>query len=333
MERVLCHHPLASVLALLSLIAAAILPMGSVASAATACPSGGEGNNCFLVISAPDSVAIGPSFTVQVGLWVFGEPNHPIRRSDSCSRVAVSLDLWYDNGDGSVIIGSFSANARRGTARFSVSVPLGSQSGKHYFWHAYVNSDGACGFNDADYPVDTDFTAVFLAPGQPIAPCPDTGVCVQTTNNDQGGGSAATLSADTGSFPSAFFEQYDGNGCGAPTDPIYGVLNFSYVGTSEKLIVFALAPYLITQGIGHYGVCWESPNPFTVAGGGAAVFNSTTNLYVGYLPKCGDDGEEEDEDEGVSQPCVLFKKSTEDNGGFFGVLAPSSDPKGYVGTP
>ncbi len=222
MKRILRHHPLASLLAFLSLIAVAVPPMGSVANAATACAPG-DGNNCFLVISAPDSVAIGPTFTVQVGLWVYGEPNTPIRRNDSCARTAVSLELWYDTGEGSVRIGSYSANARAGTATFSVSVPLGSEPGQYYFWYAYVDPESPCGFDDAYYPVDIDFTAVYLAPGQPIYPCPDTGVCVQTTNNDQGGGSAATLFADNGIVPNRLLRARRKRMCGAPTDPIYGV--------------------------------------------------------------------------------------------------------------
>src|SRR5439155_23916553 len=136
---------------------------------------------------------------------------------------------------------------------------------------------------------------------------------IQTTNNDQGGGSAATLFASDGTFPSAFFEAYDGNGCGAPTDPTFGVLDFSFSGSSDKTIVLALSPYLVNKGIGQFNICWESTNQFKVAGGGDAVDNGH-GYFVGYLPNCSPH---------AGAPCVLFKTSGQQNAGFFGILAPA----------
>lgn len=337
MQTILRHHGVATLLALLSLLAAPILPLGSVASAATAvttaCPSGGTFNNCFLAITAPDSVALGQTFPVSVALMVYGgdSPATPIPRRDFCARSSITLQLYSSTSDGPIAV--YSATATAGVASFSANIPVPTDVSPgqtfSYYWYAFGPSEGPCSFDVAYYPNDNDFIGVVLSPTQPIAPCPANVVCFQTTNNGQGGRTAATLYADNGSF-SAAFEEYDSLGCGSPVDPHAAVLNFSYFGTSGKTIVFALDPSLINRGIAKYQVCWESTNPFRVLGGGPAAGPNAKQMFVGYLPKCSDDAKEDDQ---VSQPCLLFRKSTKRNGALFGVLAPPDDPKGYVGSP
>jgi hypothetical protein len=326
MQRVPRHRLLLALSAFLSLAALAILPFGGVASAApksTICQNG-EGLNCFLEISAPDSVAVGQPFTVKVTLWEYGvgdNPDIPLPKSDFCaSKTGVSLDLSQGEGP----ITTYFSKASAGVATFSVSVPNDG------FWslHARVlHPEGSpnCGYFDDDF---ADFTAVTVQADQPIAPCPDNNPsCVQVTNAGAGGGSAATLFANDGSgtFDPAQFEPFvDGTGCAAPpTDPISGVLNFQFIGGSldtEKTIVMTLNPSLVNKGIGQFNICWESSNPFKVAGGGDAVFNTATLLFVGYLPNCSPQ---------AGAPCVLYRTSTQHNGAFFGILAPPGDPKAY----
>jgi hypothetical protein len=224
----------------------------------------------------------------------------------------VSLDV-FDDGDYSA---TYSAKASGGVATFSISVPADESPGSHFYsMDASVDSEtSGCNF-DGD---SRDFTALTVPAGQPIAPCPDDVTCVQVTN---GGNSAATLFADNGSFDPAAFESYDGNACGTPADAINGVLNFGYSGGSPKTIVFALGPSIVTKGIGLYKVCWQSPTPFTVLGGGTTAVQNGNGYFFGDLPACKNNS---------TGPCVLFKTSTQYNGAFIGVLAPANDPKGFA---
>jgi hypothetical protein len=323
MQRIPRHRLLAVLSAFLSLVALAILPFGGVASAApksTICQNG-EGLNCFLEISAPDSVAVGQPFTVKVTLWEYGvgdNPDIPLPKSDFCaSKTVVSLDL--SQGEGPVT--TISSKASAGVATFSISV----SSSDTWFLHAYVSHpEGSpnCGYFDDAF---AQFTAVPINPGQPIAPCPDNAVCVQTTNNDAGGGSAATLFAfaNDAVFAGVGFVAYDQNGCTfPPTDPNNGVLTFSYTGSSQKTIVMALSPSLVNKGIGQFNICWESTNPFMVVGGGTSAGPNIFGYFVGYLPNCSPH---------AGPPCVLFRTSGQHNAAFFGILAPDGtlDPKAY----
>jgi hypothetical protein len=314
MQRIPRHRLLAVLSAFFSLVALAILPFGGVASAApksTICQNG-EGLNCFLVISAPDSVAVGQPFTVKVTLWEYGvgdNPDMPLPKSDFCaSKTVVSLDL--SQGEGPITTTSSKASA--GVATFSISV---SSSGT-WFLHAYVSHPEGipnCGYFDDAF---AHFTAVAINPGQPIAPCPDGVTCVQVTNNDAGGGSAATLFADSGSFTASFIPFAEGCGNLSPADPTNGVLNFSLTDSNaSKTVIFALSSELITKGIGQYNICWMSTNAFIPLGGG-------TPVNVGLLPDCKNDD---------TGPCVLFRTSGQHNVGFFGILAPPGDPQAYPG--
>ena len=325
MQRISLRHPLAATLALLSLLVATMLPLGSVASAATAtatsCPPYGEGNNCFLAISAAESVPAGQPFTISVALMVYGleAPNRPIAPNDVCSFAVVSLDV-YDDGE---YFASYSAGALGGIATFRISVPPGSPGTYHYYsTHAYVSVETSpCGFDDGY----ANFTALTLEAGQPIARCPDGTSCVQVTNNGAGGGSAATLFANAGTFSDVLFEAldpgYEATCRIAPADPVDPVLSFSYQGTFSKTIVFALSPDLVTKDIERYYVCWNSTTPFRPRGDGPLV-------TTGILPAC----DEDEEDADSPGPCVLYKRSTKDHGALIGVRAPPSDPKGYPGS-
>lgn len=331
MQRVLRHHPLAVLLALLSLTAMAILPMGGVANAASSpriCPNGEGGPQCVLVIFAPESVAFGQPFTVKVDVTTNGRT---VARRDSCaSKVGVTLDLYYFNGEGYSFGTSYFADASAGIATFRISVPSlpNVPMAQSYQLNALVNFGDAvppppCG--SYHYVADTqNFAAVTVPEGQPIASCPDNVSCTQTTS---GSGSAATLFADTGSFTASFIPRQNLCGDGGPLDP-NGVLSFSYTGSSSKTIVFALSPALVTKDVERYNICWQSNNPFTPRGGGAKV-------TVGYLPNCAEDredGEDAEDGEGSTQatgPCVLFRRSGRHDAAFFGVRAPPDDPLGY----
>jgi hypothetical protein len=312
MKRVPQHRPLASILAFLALIAFAILPLGSVANAAsnpTICQPGEEVNSCFLEIVAPQSVAVGQPFTVKVVLFEYGfeSSDIPLPKSDFCaSKTVVSLDLYQ----GESFVATTSSKASAGVATFSVTVLSGGS------WSLVAHVDHPEGGSNCGYFDDgfADFTAVVVPAGQPIAPCPDNVSCDQETS---GSGTAATLFADTGTFSASFqpFDSVLGCGDGGPLDP-NGVLSFNLTGggDSNKTIVFALSPSLVTKGIGQYNVCWNSTNPFTPLGGGAPV-------NVGYLPNCSPH---------AGPPCVLYKTSGQHNDAFIGILAPPGDPLAYV---
>jgi hypothetical protein len=310
------RYLLTAAAAILALMAVAIVPLGGVASAASNksnCPNGEGGPFCILVISAPESVVAGQPFTVKVFVTTDGTT---LARSDPCgSKALVTLDV--SQGDSFT---EYSARASGAVATFTVTV---TDPGS-FSLEAFAGEEGGpCGntFYESDF---AEGMAISVAAGQPIAPCPPDEVCVQTTNNDAGGSSAATLFADTGTFDFAFFEAFDNQGCVTPpTDPINGVLDFFYEGTSQKTIVFALAPGVVNKGIGQFNICWESKKPFMVQGGGQAAGPNGNGYFVGFLPNCSPH---------VGPPCVLSKTGTQHDGAFFTVLAPAPDPSDPPGT-
>jgi hypothetical protein len=315
MERVLQRYALSILSALLYLTSVAILPLGSVANAAppTICPTGEGGPSCDLAISAPQSVAAGQPFTVTV--TITDDEGTPVPPNDPCGKkVVVTLEVFTFSEEP---FATYTANANKGVATFTVGgLPPGGEG--PYFAALSATAEqatGACNYFSSDF---VNVQVVNVAAGQPIFPCPPDESCTQVTNNDAGGGSAATLFAQTGSFSASFvpFDPDQDGACGiTPADPIDPVLLFSYTGSSTKTVVFALSPDLITNGIGRYNVCWTSNTPFVPLGGGPPVM-------TGLLPKCSPQ---------TSPPCVLFQTSTQHNGGFFGVSAPATDPRGFVG--
>ena len=289
MQRIPRHSLLATLLAFLSLIAVAILP--SVASAAPATCPNNDGIECILVISAPDSVpSTGEPFTVKVAVTTDGKT---VAKGDACaSTVHVDLLVWTYNGAlyaGPTLLG---ADASNGIATFTFPVPL-IPAGSVLFLEALASVPEVGDCSNYDYQSDD------LYVGQTLFPCPDNvAECVQAIS---GGGSAATLFAETGSFVAAF---QGGDVCsdGGPADP-NGVLSFAYTGgngVSVKTIVLALSPALVTKGIGQYKICYESPT-----------------FGPGYLAACS---------KSVGPPCVLFQTSTQHNGAFFGIQVPPGDP-------
>jgi len=315
-------------LAFLLAMAGAMVPFGSVANAASAdttCQSTeGGGHECVLVISSPESVAAGEPFTVTVAVMT-GFEGGSVARSDPCgSKAQIELDVLA----GETTQNSYFATASGGIATFSVTLsPAGSyQLYAHQpFSEAAATTSASC--NNYFYSPDTaQVNAVFVEAGQPIAPCPPDVSCTQVTNNDSGGGSAATLYAANGSFEAAF-GPYDPAGlCSLPpADPNNGVLSFTLLDSdASKTVIFALSANLITQGIGKYNICWRSATEFTQLGGTPAPA-STSGGFVGQLPNC-----KTKDDTG---PCVLFRTSGQGNVGFFGVNAPPGDPQAYPEAP
>jgi len=286
----------------LALVATVLNPIGGVASAAsTACQLGEGPYQCSLAITAPDTVVTFQTFTVQVAVTSGGEGNAILPSSDPCSPVKVTLNV-YEGGE--VLVASYTANSSASVATFNISVTTAS----YYSLSASAPSTAMCSSSDGD---GSSFTAVFIPQAQPIAPCPDNVVCTQVWN---GSSTAATLFADDGSFTASFGPAISGmtTACGgAPLDTTNGVLTFTNpTATSWKTIIFALAPNLVTKGIGLFNVCWSG-----------ALLNGTP--FIGLLPACG---------KNPTGPCVLFKKSNQNNVGFFGVLAPPGtfDPSGYA---
>ncbi len=162
---------LSAVLTSLALVAAMLVPLGGVASAASAsttCPVGEGGPSCELVISAPESVLTGVPFNVQVLVTTDG---HTVATSDPCaSKVAVELGV----SDGEKTLATYTANASAGIATFSLTIP----SDGSYRLEASAGSlssaapstgCGAYSYFSASSPV----MAVTVPPNQPIAPCPD----------------------------------------------------------------------------------------------------------------------------------------------------------------
>jgi hypothetical protein len=304
MQRIPRHRLLSALLTFVSLMVVTMLPIGgfvSAASAATNCPNS-EGTFCFLAISAPESVATGRVFTVQVAVTTDGST---VARSDPCSKVDVNLLVSDIEAENSVL---YVAKTSGGVATFNLIV---TNPGP-YSLDTTASKPGCSYVSDS-----AEFMAVDIPADQPIAPCPDNVSCAQTTSTT---GSAATLFADTGTFsPPPFFSALVGQGCGdgGPADP-NGVLNFAYVGVDSKTIILALRPDRVTKGIGLYNICWRSDLEFTQLGGTPAPV--VDGMFTGYLPSC------KQNDVG---PCVLFKMSGQHNDAFFGILAPPGDPLTY----
>lgn len=314
---------LAAILASLGLAAAVLLPVGGAVSAAATSPTcqpGEGGSYCQLVISAPQSVQTGVPFVVNVLVTTDGTA---VATGDSCAaKVAVTLDIYVSEGP--PVYGPVTVNAKKGVATFSPTLA----SAGSYNVEAYVNLEGpdACG----NYYSGTSqsVTAVTVPAGQVLAPCPPGVACVQTLS---GTGSGATL---IGSDPYGLFSPLFSStsywasladsgldaGCGAPADTGRGVLGFTYSGSGPKTIVFSLASSLVAKGIGRFNICWNADSPFTVLGGGQAA-SQVDGTYTGELPKCGPND---------AGPCVLYKTSGQHNVGFFAVLAPPGEPRGYV---
>jgi hypothetical protein len=308
MQRIPRHRLLAALLTFVSLIVVAMLPIGvaSAASPSTSCPTvspeeGTPFSNCILAISAPESVATGRVFTVQVAVTTDGST---VAKSDPCAKVDVSL--FVTDGDGSA---TYVTKTSGGIATFNVVV---TNSGTHTLTATATNTSSCHYVSDL-----VTVEAVDIPADQPIAPCPDNVSCTQTTSNT---GSAATLFADTGSF-TASFAALVGPGCGdgGPADP-NGVLTFTYAGVDSKTIIFALRSDRVTKGIGLYNICWRSSNEFTQLGGTPAPFDGS--FFTGFLPDCKKDD---------TGPCVLFKTSGQHHVAFFGILAPPGDPQAYPG--
>jgi hypothetical protein len=321
----------AAAIASLALAASVLIPVGGVASAAstTTCPPREGGPFCELLISAPESVVTGTPFTVQVslGYWTQATELTPssfvVANSDPCAKVSVTLNVSDDAWSG-----SYTSTAAAGVATFQITIPYGTQYDSTYQMSAngpggtLAPSTTGCG--SYSYGVASQqLTAVFVPQDQPIAPCPDDTVCVQTTS---GGGSAATLFSIDGHWDTAQFVPQsavppDPNGVlmqgvcpiQASQDPNGTLLFHNPTATADKTIVLALKRELVTQGIAQFRICWSGTTLFTPLGGGPPV-------YTGDLPSCS---------KTVPAPCVLFKKSNKLNTGFFGVLAPfgaSNDP-------
>ena len=242
MNKFLRHEPRST---LFALAAAAFLAFGSLAIAAppTTICSSEDGAFCDLVISSPDSVAAGQSFTVKVGITDFG--GNLVPPNDPCAKqVVVTLNVFITEGPP---FATYTANASKGVATFNVAgLPPTTFAELDA---SAVQTGGACSYEEEFKGI----TVVTVAAGQPIAPCPPDVSCTQTTS---GSGSAGTLFANDGSFTAAFVPRVDNCGGGGPLDP-NGVLQFSYFGTSPKTIIIALSPDLVTKGIGRYNICWK----------------------------------------------------------------------------
>jgi hypothetical protein len=308
----------AMLMSVATMAALLIVPLGSAAIAAstsTTCPTDEGGfHNCVLVISGPESVQTGVPFTVQVLVTTNGTT---VANSDPCaSKVPVTLNI---SGE-SPYHDMQTVNASAGIATFSFTIPTGDDATYDLSATAgtgggYAPTTSSPTTNCGSYFYQSDtrtLTAVTIPDGQPIAPCPDNSVCTQTFN---GGGSAATLISDTGTFTNVLWQQDPdlASSCGAPADNSGSgpELRFDNTGASTpKTIVFTLAAKYVTKGIGQFNICWNG-------------YNAAGIPVVGVLPPCAKN------DMG---PCVLFKKSNKQNVGFFGVLAPpgSFDPGGYV---
>jgi hypothetical protein len=315
------HRLLAALLTFVSLIVGAMLPISVASAASSNCPTSSDGDftssECILVISAPESVPAGQVFTVLVAVTTDG---FTVAKSDPCaSKVLVTLEVDGPSPiEGSPpFLSSQSVNAKAGIATFSVSVQ--DPGAYQLVARAGVGDAAPTTANCGSYFYQSDtanFMAVHVASGQPIAPCPADVSCTQVTS---GSGSAATLFAESdGRFDARFIAFVAAAGCSnlTPADPGNSVLSFNLIGTpASKTVIFALSSSLITNGIGQYNICWNSPNAFTPLGGGDPV-------NVGLLPNCNNN------DVG---PCVLFRTSGQNNVGFFGILAPPGDPLAYPG--
>ncbi len=297
----------AVLLSIATVVALLIVPLGSVATAAStssSCPSG-EGTQCILKISGPESVQTGVPFTVQVLVTTDGTT---VAKSDPCaSKVPVTLALT----DGESTISTQTVNASAGIATFSLTISndgsydLNASASPNCSGYYYVDDSRA-------------IMAVTIPADQPIAPCPDNVSCTQVTNTSSGGGSGATLIADTGMFTASFIPPGSvADTCGAPADTsTNSMLMFDLTAPDprpSKTIILALASRFVNKGIGQFNICWTSINPFTSLSG--------ATVTTGLLPACRKD---------ATGPCVLFKKSSRQNVGFFGVLAPPGDPTAYA---
>lgn len=314
-----------------ALAVALLLPAAGVASAATSstrCPPSEGGVGCVMVISAPASVVTRTAFTVQVLVTTNGTT---VARTDPCgSRAPITLNVYNDGG----VSLTYAATASAGIASFSVTIPL-NEDGVYWIYASARNGLGAAPATSAgctsyySWSASQTVTALTIPPTQPIVPCPPDTSCVQALS---GSGSAATLIADAGAFSpydswAYYFTTLGASGidihnaCALSPSDDNGVLGYTYDNYDPVTIVFALDPSLVTKGIGLYNVCWNSLFQWTQPSGRLAVDNGD-GTFTGLLPNCR---------LGSSGPCVLFRRSSQHNGAFIGVLAPWNDPRGYVG--
>ncbi len=294
-------------LSVATVVALLVVPLGSIASAAsTACPPGEGPASCGLDISAPDTVVTFQTFTVQVSITTFvGEGVGPtLPSSDLCSPARVTLNVYKSDGEGGWNLPtSYTANASASVATFNISV----SDDNYYKLTASAPTTATCSYDSNE----AFFTAVFIPQTQPISPCPDNVVCTQVYN---GLSTAATLFSDNGMFTDVGFGDATPGmttACGGGALETKGVLTFNNTTSSgPKTVIFALAPNLVTKGIGLFNVCWSGPR-------------ADGTPFTGLLSACG---------KNATGPCVLFKKSNQKNVGFFGVLAPpgANDPSGYM---
>ena len=187
----------AVLLSIATVVALLIVPLGSIASAAsTACPIFEGPAQCNLVITAPETVVTYQTFTVQVAI-TSGEGG-TLPSSDLCSPAKVTLNVLKDTGEGFSFLTSYTANASASVATFNISVT----DDNSYELTASAPATATCSYSsNAKF-----FTAVFIPQTQPIAPCPDNVVCTQIWN---GSSTAATLFSETGTFASVTFGEAD----------------------------------------------------------------------------------------------------------------------------
>ena len=154
-----------------------------------------------------------------------------------------------------------------------------------------------------------------------VTTCPGGQTCQSGTVTDQGtSGSVFAAAAPTTDILALTAGGFGPLSCTS----IGGVITFT-LANRAKIITMTLSKALTLQalnsGAAHFNICWGSPTPFTVLGGGTSTFNTTNNEFEGLLPDC---------NTGAS-PCVATRHKNNAGQEVVTISAPPGDPRGAWG--
>jgi hypothetical protein len=266
--------------------------------------------DCYLTVSAPGTATAGEPFEVTVQVW---KGDSPIE-SGACAIGTLSVGL--QESDASVV--DPDPDVLGGVATFDVTI---EEPGTYHLVIGFEpDSPYHCG---AVAGVTSDPIEV-EAPGV-VVTCPPNTICTASTESDSGNALAditasggATITAAFSTLGQAGYTPCDGT---TPRDP-GGVLSFDVTnGKLIKIVKFTIKAAIASGPLRDYGVCWNAPTTFKVAGGGNAGADPL-GRFTGLLSNC--------LSVNPKLPCIALRAKNSAGDVFVWVLAKPGDPKGYI---